>query len=182
MAGFPAPALTGVERINGFLAQELLHLLERCLFLAAEKQQRIAVADNGIRVILVDRFELGLRLQDNTGGNLTAADGGDQLFKVGDLPDIGELVDQAADMHRQAASVHIIRPFAEQVEHLGVRHADEEVKAGIRVRHDEEQGCPLFSDGVQMQLIVGRDLPKLFDIEYREACAAADQDALRRLA
>ena len=85
-------------------------------------------------------------------------------------------------MHRQAASVHIIRPFAEQVEHLGVRHADEEVKAGIRVRHNEEQGCPLFSDGVQMQLIVSRDLPKLFDIEYREACAAADQDALRRLA
>ena len=182
MAGFPAPALTGIERINCFLAQELLHLLERCLFLAAEKQQRVAVADNGIRVILVDRLELGLRLQDNTGGNLTAADRGDQLFKVGNLPDVGKLVDQAADMHRQAASVHIIRPFAEQVEHLRIRHADEKVEAGIRVRHDEEQGCPLFSDGVQMQLVVGRDFPKLFDIEYREARAAADQDALCRLA
>ena len=78
--------------------------------------------------------------------------------------------------------MHIIRHFAEQVEHLGVRHADKEVEAGIRVRHDEEQGGPLFSNGVQMQLIVGRDLPKLFDIEYREACAAADQDALRRFA
>ena len=85
-------------------------------------------------------------------------------------------------MHGQAASVHIIRPFAEQVEHLRVRHADEKVEAGIRVRHNEEQGCPLFSDAVQMQLIVGCDLPELFDIEYREACAAADQDALRRLA
>lgn len=41
MAGFPAPALAGIERINGFLAQELLHFLERCLFLAAEKQQRV---------------------------------------------------------------------------------------------------------------------------------------------
>ena len=182
MAGFPAPALAGIERINGFLAQELLHLLERCLFLAAEKQQRVTVADNGIRVILVDRLELGLRLEDNTGGNLTAADGGDQLFKVGDLPDVGKLVNQAADMHRQAASVHIIRHFAEQIEHLRVRHADEEVEAGIRVRHDEEQGCPFFPDGVQVKLIVGCDLPELFDIEHREACAAADQDALRRLA
>ena len=78
--------------------------------------------------------------------------------------------------------MHIIRPFAEQVEHLRIRHADEKVEAGIRVRQDKEQGGPLFSNGVQMQLIVGRDLPELFDIEYREACAAADQDALRRLA
>ena len=140
------------------------------------------VADNGIRVILIDRLELGLRLEDNTGGNLTAADGGDQLFKVGDLPDVGKLVNQAADMHRQAASVHIVRPFAEQVEHLGIRHADEKVEAGVRVRHDEKQGCPLFSDGVQVKLIVGCDLPELFDIEHREACAAAHQDALRRFA
>ena len=105
-----------------------------------------------------------------------------QLFKVGNLPDVRKLVDQAADMHRQAASVHIIRHFAEQIEHLRVCHADEEVEAGIRVRHDEEQGCPFFPDGVQVKLIVGCDLPKLFNIEHGEPCAAAHQDALRRLA
>lgn len=76
----------------------------------------------------------------------------------------------------------IVLPFAEQVEHLRVRHADEKVEAGVRVRHDEKQGCPLFSDGVQVKLIVGRDFPKLFDIEYREARATADQNALCSLA
>ena len=85
-------------------------------------------------------------------------------------------------MHRQAASVHIIRHFAEQVEHLGIRHADEEIEAGIRVRHDEEQGCPLFSDGVQVELIVSGNLPELFNIEHSQPCAAAHQDALRRFA
>ena len=82
----------------------------------------------------------------------------------------------------------IVLPFAEQVEHLRVRHADEKVEAGVRVRHDEEQRRLLIAQRVQLQfivhceVIVGRDFPKLFDIEYREARATADQNALCSLA
>ncbi len=39
-----------------------------------------------------------------------------QLFQLRDLADIGRLVDQAAHMNREPATIHIIRLFTEQVE------------------------------------------------------------------
>ena len=44
----------------------------------------------------------------------------------------------------------------EQIEKLGVDHADEEVEGGIRVRHNEEQRRFLIPQRVQLQLIVHR--------------------------
>lgn len=55
------------------------------------------------------------------------------------LPDVGTLVDQTAYMDGQLSAVHIVCLVTEQIEKLGVNHADEKVKGGIRVRHDEEQ-------------------------------------------
>ena len=34
--------------------------------------------------------------------------------------------------------------------------------------------------GIQIQLIVGRDLPELFDVEGGQPCPTGNQDALRR--
>ena len=42
-------------------------------------------------------------------------------------------------MYGQLSAVHIVCLVTEQIEKLGVNHADEKVKGGIRVRHDEEQ-------------------------------------------
>ena len=180
--GLTPAAFAGVIGVDGFLAQELLHLLERRLFLSAEEEQRIAVADNGVRIVLVDGLELGLRLKNNAGGDLTGADGGDELFKIRDLPDIGKLIDQAAHMHRKPAAVLVIRLFAKEVEHLAVRHGNQEVEAAVGVGHDQEQRCALFPDGVQVQLVIFRDLPQLLNVKGRKPRAAADQDAFGRLA
>ena len=79
-------------------------------------------------------------------------------------------------MEFQAAAVLVIRLFTEQIEHLGVGHADQEIEAGICIRHDQEQGCTLISNGVQMELIIGSDFPKLLNIKYSQPCAAAHQD------
>ena len=81
-------AFAGVIGVDGLLAEQLLHLLERGLLLAAQKQQRIAVAGDGIGVVLVDGLELRLRLQNDTGRDLTAADSGDELFKIRNLSDV----------------------------------------------------------------------------------------------
>ena len=68
-------------------------------------------------------------------------------------------------MDGQFAAVHIIRFVAQKVEKLGVDHADEKVKGGIRVRHDEEQRRFLIAQRVQLQFIVHGKVPQLLDIE-----------------
>src|SRR5699024_10986942 len=114
--------------------------------------------------------------------NLPAANGGHQLFQVRDLPDIGAFVDQAAHMDGKPSVIYVICLFAEQIEQLGVYHGDQEVEGRIRVRHDEEQRCFSVTQGVQLQLIVGRNLPKLRNIKGGQAGTAGNKDRLRGLA
>ena len=84
----------------------------------------------------IDGFQLTLGLQDKASRDLPAADGRHQLFQLGDLADIRHFVDQASHMHGQSAVVFIIRFFAKQVEHLGVRHGYQEIEGIVRVRND----------------------------------------------
>ena len=107
-------------------------------------------------MVFVDGFQLAPGLQHKAGRNLAAADGGYQLFQIGNLPDVGALVDQAPHMNGQLAAVYIVGFVAQQIEKLGVDHADEKVEGGIRVRHDEEQCRFLIAQRVQLQLIVHR--------------------------
>jgi len=135
---FPPAALAGIVGVNGLLAQHGGQLLERSRFLAAKEDRGIHVADDGIGIVLVYGFELGLCLQDQTGRNLTASNGSNQLFQPGYLTDVGTLVNKAAHMDRQPTAIHIVSLFAEQIEKLGVAHGDQEVKAIIRIAHNEE--------------------------------------------
>ena len=84
--------------------------------LTAQKDGSIHVSDNGICVILINRLELTLRLQHQTGGDLTASDGGHQLFQLRNLPDVGTLINQTAHMNRKPAAIHIVGLFTKQVE------------------------------------------------------------------
>ena len=85
-------------------------------------------------------------------------------------------------MDRQPPAIHIVSLFAEQVEKLGVAHGDQEVKAIIRIAHNEEQGSLAISQGIQFQLVVGGDLPQLRDVEYGKARTAGNQDGFCRFA
>ena len=145
-----------VVAVDGFLAQHFRQVFQGGRLAAAEENLAVHVAHDGICVVLVDSFQLASRLQNKAGGDLTAADGGHQLFQIGNLPDVGALVDQAPHMDGQLAAIHIVCFIAQQIEKLGVDHADEEVEGGIRVRHDEEQRGFLIAQRVQLQLIVHR--------------------------
>lgn len=92
VGSFPATALSGVVGVDGFLAQHGSQLLEGGWLLTAQEDGSIHVADDGIRIILIDRLELTLRLQHQTGRDLTASDGSDQLFQTRNLPDIGGFI------------------------------------------------------------------------------------------
>lgn len=85
-------------------------------------------------------------------------------------------------MDREPPAVHIICLFAEQVKQLGVAHGDQEVKAIVRVAHNEEQGGFLVSQCVQLQLVVGSDLPQFRNVEHGKARTAGNQDGFCRFA
>ena len=81
-------------------------------------------------------------------------------------------------MDWKPAAIHIVRFFAEQIEKLGITHGDQEVKAIVRITHDEEQGSFPVSQSVQLQLIIGCDLTQLCNVEYRKARTTGNQDRL----
>lgn len=178
MGGLSATALSGVVGVDSFLTQHGSQLLEGGWLLTAQEDGSIHVADDGIRIVLIDRLELTLRLQHQTGGDLTASDGCHQLFQLRDLADIGALVNETAHMDWEPAAIHIVGFFAEQIKQLGVAHRDQEVKAVICITHNEEQGSFPVSQSVQFQLIIGRDFTQLCDVEYSKARTTGNQDRL----
>ena len=165
VTGAIATGVRGVEGVDGLLAQHLGQVFQGGRLTAAEENLAVHVAHNGIRVILVNGFQLASRLQNKAGGDLTAADGGHQLFQIGNLPDVGALVDETPYMNGQLAAVYIICLVAQQIEKLGVDHADEEVEGAVRIAHDEEQCRFLIAQRVQLQLIVHSEVTQLLDVE-----------------
>ena len=154
-----------VVAVDGFLAECFGKIFQGGRLTAAQKYLTVHVAHDGICVVLVDGFQLASCLQNKAGRDFTAADGRHQLFQIGDLPDVGAFINEAPYMDGQLTAVHIICFIAQQIEKLGVDHADEEVEGGIRVRHDEEQRCFLIAQRVQLQFIVHGKVPQLLDIE-----------------
>ena len=142
----------------------------------------VHVPDDGVGVVLIQRLELALRLQNQAGRNFPAADGSHQLFQVRDLADVGALVDEAPHMDRQPPTVHIVGLLAEQVEQLGVHHRNQEVEGAIGVAHNEEQRCFSVAQGVQFQLIVGGNFPQFGDVEGGQSGTAGNQNRLGSLA
>ena len=122
VTGAVATGVRGVEGINRFFAQHFGQVFQGGRLAAAEENLTVHVAHDGIRIVLVDGFQLASRLQNKAGRDLTAADSRHQLFQIGNLPDVGALVDEAPHMDGQLAAVHIICFIAQQIEKLGVDH------------------------------------------------------------
>ena len=83
IAGAVATGIRGVEGVDGLLAQHLGQVFQGGRLTAAEENLAVHVAHDGIRIVLVDGFQLASCLQNKAGGNLTAADGRHQLFQIG---------------------------------------------------------------------------------------------------
>ena len=79
-------------------------------------------------------------------------------------------------MDRKPAAVNVVRFLTEQVEELGIGHGNQEIERAVRITHDQEQRCFLIPEGIQLQFVVGRQLPELLDIKDGKPCAAGNQD------
>jgi hypothetical protein len=80
-------------------------------------------------------------------------------------------------MHRQTPTIYIVRFLAQQIEKLRVAKGYEEVEGIVCVGHDDKQRGFLVAQRVELQLVIGRQIAQLLDIERGEARAAGDQDA-----
>ena len=165
VTGAIATGVRGVECVDGLFSQHFRQVFQGGGFGAAQKYLAVHVAHDGVRIVLVDGFQLASRLQNKAGRDLTAADGRHQLFQIGNLPDVGALIDEASHMDGQLAAVHIICLVAEKIEKLGIDHRNQEVKGAVRVRHNEEQRRFLIAQRVQLQFIVHGKVPQLLDVE-----------------
>ena len=114
--------------------------------------------------------------------HLPGADDGHQFFQVGHLPRVGRLVPQHPHMMGQAAPVLVVRPLTQQVEHLRESQRHKKIVGAVRVADEEERRRFPISQLVQLQLVVGHDLPELWDVKGGQTSAAGDQNALGRLA
>ena len=182
MRDLPAPALPGVVAVDCLLAERGRQLFKGGGLFAAEEDGAVHVADDGIRIVLVDGLELGQCLEHKAAGNLTGADSRHQLFQPGDLPDVRGLVDEAAHMDRQTPAVHIVGLFAEHIEKLRIAKGDQKIERVVRIAHNEEQRRFLVSQGIQLQFVVGHDLPQLANVKGGQTCSTAHKDALCGLA
>jgi len=107
-----APAFAGVVGVDCLLPKRFRQFLQGRALLAAEENGAVTVADDRVGVVFVQGLELALRLQNKAGRDFTAADGGNQLFKLGNLPNVREFVQQAPDVNGQTPAVYIVSLFA----------------------------------------------------------------------
>ena len=171
-----------VVAVDGFLAECFGKIFQGGGFAAAEENLAVHVAHDGIRIILVDGFQLAAGLQDKASRNLSATDGGYQLFQLRNLTDVSTLIDQAPHMDRQLTAVHIIGFVAEQIKKLGVNHTDKEIERTVRIAHDKEQRRFPVAQLVQFQFIVHGGIPNFLNVEGRKPGTAGNKDGLGRFA
>lgn len=171
-----------VVAVDGFLAECFGKIFQGGRLAAAEENLAVHVAHDGIRIILVDGFQLAAGLQNQTRRDLTAADGSHQFFQLWNLTDVSTLINEAPHMDGQLTAVHIIGFVAEQIEKLGVDHGDQKVKGAVRIAHDKEQRRFPVTQLVQFQLIVHGGIPDFLNIEGCEPGTAGNKDRLGRFA
>ena len=133
-------------------------------------------------MFIVNGLALGKLLIQQAQTDLTGTDDRHQLFQVRHLPGVGRLVPQHPHMMGQPSTVNIVRPFAQEIEHLRKGQRHKEIVGAVRVA-DAEEGCRApITHTVKLQLVIGHDLPKLRNVKGSKASAAGNQNAFGRLA
>ena len=85
-------------------------------------------------------------------------------------------------MMGQSAAVNIVRPFAQEIEHLRKGQRHKEIVGTVGIADAEECCRPAISHAVKLQFVIGHDLPKLGDVKGGQTSAAGNEDAFCGLA
>ena len=80
-------------------------------------------------------------------------------------------------MMGQAASVNIVRPFAQKIEHLRKGQRHQKIVGAVGVADTEESCRAPVAHAVKLQLVIGHDLPELGDVKGSQPRTAGNQNA-----
>ena len=180
--GLPTGAPLGLHGDGGLAQPVLGNFLDSAGLTATEEQHTIHVAENGFCVLIVDGLALGKLLIQQAQTDLTGTDDRHQLFQVWHLPGVGRLVPQHPHMMGQPSTVNIVRPFAQEIEHLRKGQRHKEIVGAVRVADAEECCRAPISHAAKLQLVIGHNLPKLGNVKGRKPSATGNKYAFGRLA
>ncbi|OJT78872.1 hypothetical protein BM529_01920 [Clostridioides difficile] len=177
---FGAPVRLHIDR--GLPQPVFRNLLNGGTFPAAQENNAVHISHDRFRVFVINGLALCHLLVKERQRYFTGADNGHQLFQIGHLPCIGRLVPQHPHMMGQAAPVNIVRPLAQQIEHLRKGQSYKKVVGWRGIGNGEENRRFPIPDAVKGQLVIAHDLPELGDVKGGQPGAAGDQNAFGRLA
>ena len=183
-AGRLAGGLVVGHLVDGLLSNHLGYLLVGGVRLAAEEEGGVAAVHDGLRLLVVLRFELGHGLQDDGDADVARARDGDGLLNLRDGADVGELVEDEVDGRGQPAAVVRERPAAQLVDALPHHDGEQEGERLVGVRQDAEDrhlGVRV-AQRVKLHLIVFEQLAHARRRDGGEAHVAGDDDGLEGLA
>ena len=171
------PACAGGD---GLLAQQLYDKLQRSrLVAAAEEQQRVAVADDALPFLFIQRLDLLNVLHDDVQPDIVAAAGGKDLRIALRLGHIRPFVLNDTHWHRQTPVVFLVRPAVKCLKALGVEHSHKIVHAAVINRDHAEDGFFLLTQAAKVHLIHHCHSGILRDIEGGQPHSGAYQNGFR---
>ena len=149
------------------------------LFIAAEIEKLVAQPHQRFPLFLEQRLDLRHILRDIAAKDVAASHGGKPRQKVVcGQGDVGGLVDQQMDRHRQPALVFPVCYKVQGLDELSVNHAYKVIEGFIAVGNTAEQGHLFLAHFLQME-IVGIGQPcNLRQVEGRQPNAHTNQDTL----
>ena len=133
-------------------------------------------------MVFVQCLALAHSLIKERQADFTGADDGHVLFQPRHLPGVGSLVPQHPHMVGQTPAIGVVSPFTQKVEHLRESEGNQKVVGGVRVADKEEQRRFFIPQLIQLQFVIGHDLPELGNIKGSQPCTAANQNTFGRFA
>ena len=147
------------------------------LLIAAEIQKLIAQPHQGFPLILEQRLDLRHVLGDVGTEDVPAPHGGKPGQEVvRGQGDVGGLVDEQMDRHRQSPLVFPVGNEVKSLDELPVNHAHQIVEGLVRVRDAAEQGHLFLAHFLQMQVVGAGEPGDLGQVEGGQPDADADQN------
>ena len=178
----PTGAALGLHGDCGLAQPVFGNFLDGGAFPPAQENHAVHVSQDRFGIVLVYGLALGVLLVEQAQTYLTRTNDGHKFLQRGHLARVGRLVPQHPHMMGQAATVNIVRPFTQEIEHLRKGQSNNEVISGGCVGNREENRRFPIPDAVKLQLIVAHDLPELGDVKGGQPGAAGNQNAFRGLA